>query len=119
MVTLRARRGMGSIGCLLMLLLVAASGYFGLKVGEVYWRFYSYEDAMKQQARFAGQNTDAQIVARLVARADSLGLPGEAQDVTVERTGRRIVISATYTELVELPLHVRKFSFSPRAEHDY
>jgi hypothetical protein len=113
------RRGAGKLGCLLTLLFVAAGSYFGARVGEVYWNFYNYRDTMAAQARFAESFTDDQIRKRLIAKADSLGLPPDASEITIERKGRHISIAADYAELVELPLHVRTFRFSPRAEHDY
>jgi hypothetical protein len=102
-----------------MVLLGVATVYFGLKVGQVYWNNYSYQDTMKEQARFGETLTDKQLHDRIVARADSLGLPDEAKDVTVERTGRHISISADYVVMVELPLHNRSFHFSPHADYDY
>jgi hypothetical protein len=113
------RRGASTFGCLFMVLLGVATVYFGLKVGQVYWNNYSYEDTMKEQARFGETLTDKQLYDRVVARADSLGLPDEAKDVTVERTGRHISISADYVVMVELPLHNRSFHFSPHADYDY
>jgi hypothetical protein len=74
---------------------------------------------MKQQLRFAETLTDRQIYDRIVARADSLGLPEEAKDITLERKGRHISVSADYTVMVELPLHNRSFHFSPFVEYDY
>jgi hypothetical protein len=96
-----------------------AAGYFGLRVGKVYWDAAQYEDTMKQHARFAETFNDRQIHDRIIAKADSLGLPEEAKDVTVARVGRHITISADYTVLVELPLHVRPFRFTPHIEYDY
>ena len=113
------RRGASTFGCLFMVLLGVATVYFGLKVGQVYWNNYSYEDTMKEQARFGKTLTDKQLHDRVVARADSLGLPDEAKDVTVERTGRHISISADYVVMVELPLHNRSIHFSPLVEYDY
>ena len=43
------RRGASTLGCLVMLLLVAAGVYFGVNVGEVYWRYYEYQDDIAQQ----------------------------------------------------------------------
>ncbi len=113
------RRGGSSYGCLFSLLVLAAIIYFGAKVGESYYRFYQYQDAMGQQARFASHFTDEQIRQRLASSADSLGLPPEAALVTVDRTAHHISIAADYVETVELPLHVRHISFSPRAEAEY
>jgi hypothetical protein len=115
----RARRGTSTLGCLFTLLILAAIGYFGAKLGEVYWRYLEFKNVMTEQARFASHFTDEQIRQKLVMSADSLGLPPEASLVTLDRTGHHISIGADYVETVELPLHVARINFSPRAEFDY
>jgi hypothetical protein len=110
------RRGRSSLGCLLVLLLVAAALYFGINIGEVYWRFYEYQDAMRQEVRFAAQIPDDRMKLHLSALADSLGLPEEATDVTIDRSKTDISVSAEYSEQVELPLFVRQIRFKPHAE---
>jgi hypothetical protein len=74
---------------------------------------------MKQQARFARQFDDDAIRVRLASLADSLGLPDEAGRVRVRRTANRIEISASYEEIVELPLTARTFQFDPRVETEF
>lgn len=111
-----ARRGAGKLGCLVSLLLAVTIGYFAVNIGEVYVRYYAYEDAIEQEVRFASTRTDDAIRRRLVAIADSLGLPEAAGHVQVRRTETSIAISADYAEHVELPLFVRAFRFQPRAE---
>jgi hypothetical protein len=98
-----------------MLLLLAVALYFGVNIGEAYWRFYEFQDAMRQEVRFAKQISDDRIKLHLAAYADSLGLPEEATDITVNRTSNDISLSADYSERVELPLFVRQIRFSPRA----
>lgn len=98
------------------LLILSAIAYFGANVGEVYFRFFRYRDAMSQEALFASRNSDAVILARLRAVADSLGLPAEAGRVHIRRLPGRVLIGADYTESVELPLRVREFRFSPLVE---
>jgi hypothetical protein len=115
----KARRGASTFGCLLMLLVGIAAVYVGMKIGKVYWTNVDFQDTMKQNIRFAETMTDKQIRDRLVAKADSLGLPEEAKDVTVERKGRHISASADYSVTVELPFHNRSFHFSPHVEYDY
>jgi hypothetical protein len=115
----KTRRGASKFGCLIMLALAVGAIYFGFKIGQVYWNNYTFQDEMKQQVRFAETLTDKQIHDRIVARADSLGLPEEAKDVTVERKGRHISVSADYTVIVELPLTKRSIHFSPFVEYDY
>ena len=109
-------RGRSSLGCLFGLLLVAAALYFGVNVGEAYWRFYQFQDAMSQEVRFARQISDDRIKLHLKAYADSLGLPEEASDITVNRTSNDISVSAEYSERVELPLFARQIRFNPRAQ---
>lgn len=115
----RVRRGGSSLGCLVTLLILSAVVYFCVNVGEVYLRFYQFNDAMKQEARFAARRDDATIRRRLQARADSLGLPEGANRVRVRRNTRRIIISSEYYETIELPLHTREVYFNPSAEYDF
>ena len=113
--------GRTRLGCLFALLLLTAALYFGVNVGEVYWRYYRYQDAMQQEARFAQLRSDQSIRGRLSAVAMSLGLPDGARQLTIQRDDRtrRIGIGADYSERVELPGFVRTFRFSPRAEGTY
>lgn len=113
--------GRAPLGCLLALLLVTVALYFGVNIGEVYWRYYRYQDAMQQDAQFAQMRTDQAINARLVSIAESLGLPDAARQVQIRRdaSSRRIFISADYSERVELPGFVRTFRFTPHAEGTY
>lgn len=114
-------RGRSSLGCLLTLLLLTAAGYFGLNIGEPYWRFYRFQDAMQQEVRFADMRADSAIVRRLASVAEDLGLPDAARHVTVQRDARarRIVVRASYSERVEVPGYVRTFQFAPQAASSY
>lgn len=113
-----ARRGAGKLGCLFSLLIAVTVIYFGVNIGEVYWRFYEFQDAMQQEVRFARSRTNEDIAKHLRALVDSIGLPEEAGRVRVRRSQRSISIVSEYSEHVELPLFVREFRFQPRAEGD-
>ncbi len=112
----RPRAGKGSLGCLVTLMIVAAIAYFGVNAGEVYFRFYQFQDAMRQEVRFAAHNSDNQIIRRLRAQADSLGLPEGAGAVILQRDGRQIEIESEYYEHIELPGMVREVRFNPNAK---
>ncbi len=111
----RSRRGAGRIGCLLMLLVVTAIGYFGFNIGEAYFNFYRYQDRMKTEARFAANNTDAAIRSHIAQFADSIGLPESARNVVVRRGEHEIFIYANYSVHIELPGQVKEFHFNPTA----
>jgi len=110
------RRGRTNFGCLFSVLLLVTVVYFGVNVGEPYFRYYRFLDGMKQEARFSSQFTDDQIQTRLAALADSLGLPEAARQVRVRRESNRISLSSAYYERVEMPLIVRDILFSPQVE---
>jgi hypothetical protein len=112
----RSRPGSSSLGCLFALLLLSAAGYFAVNIGEVYFRFYQYQDAMRQEVRFASHNSDQVILRHLQAQADSLGLPEAAGEVTLQRDGRHIEMESEYYVHIELPLYVREVRFNPHAE---
>ena len=117
MVTRRA--GASTLGCLVLLLIVAALAYFAVNVGEVYWRSYQFGDAMRQEARFAARNSDDIIRGRLRAKADSLGLPEGAQHIRIRRSPHHISIWTEYYDNVELPLVVKEVYFNPQAETSF
>jgi hypothetical protein len=114
MVTLR--RGSSSLGCLVTLLLIAAVVYFAVNIGEHYFRFYQYQDSMRQEVKFAAHNSDALILRHLRERADSLGLPEAAGEVSLQRDGRHIELESEYYVHLELPMMVREVRFNPHAE---
>src|SRR5262249_59308463 len=49
----RDRRGASTMGCLLSLLVLVAVLYYGVNIGEVYFRDYRILDEMQAQARVA------------------------------------------------------------------
>ena len=111
--------GKANLGCLAFLLIAAATLYFGVNAGRVYWRFYEYEDAMKQEARFSPSNSNEVIVARLRAKADSLDLPDAAKRVHIRRERHQIYIWTEYFDTIELPGYVREVSFEPHVERAF
>lgn len=112
----RARKGIGRLGCLVLLLVAAVVVHVGLGFAEAYWRYFRYRDAMAQSARFASERTDDAIRRQLAGVADSLGLPPEAQQVRVRREGGLVSIEARYTERVRVPGTEREVHFNPRVE---
>ena len=112
----RPRSGKSAYGCLIFILLIGATLYFGFNVGNVYWRAYQFQDAMTQESRFAAHNANEVIVAHLRAQADSLGLPDGAQKIQIRRKPNQIWIWSEYIETVELPWKLQEINFNPHAE---
>lgn len=111
----RTRRGNSSLGCLLLLVVLAAVSWFGYHIGNKYWNFYQFQDRMRQEARFAAHRSDQVIVKRLREYAATLRLPEGASQVTVRRRRGTIQIWAEYYEIIEFPGFVREVHFHPEA----
>jgi hypothetical protein len=110
------RTGGTRLGCLLTMAVLGAAVYYGASVVQMYFRYYQYQDAFKQEARFAGHHTDGEIKRHLQDLADSLQLPDEAQTIYLKRKEHHIVIWNEYYYHVELPFFSRDFYFNPQAE---
>jgi hypothetical protein len=113
-----SRRGASSSGCLLSLLLFVAALYYGVNIGEVYFRYYRLLDEMQTQTRIAAALDDGTIRRRIQAAVEEIGLPEAAgTNLVIRRTAypREIVIETRYSEGVSLPLFNHTFSFSPKA----
>ena len=113
-----ARRGGVRLGCLLALVVVGAVLYYGGVIGDKYLRYYRYQDAFKQEVRFAAHHSDDEIKIHLRAVADSLQLPDDAQHLFLRRKPHHILIWNEYYDHVELPFLSRDFYFNPHAEGD-
>jgi len=99
---LRNQPGTSRLGCLFMIVVIAAAGFVGKNVGEVYFRYYRIRDYVREQADFAPALTDDVIRRRLVGFADSLGLNLGPRDWVVRRTWspKEITIEAQYEDSV-------------------
>ena len=114
-----SRRGASSSGCLLSLLIFVAVLYYGVNIGEVYFRYYRLLDEMQTQARLAPGLDDGTIQRRVQAAIEEIGIadPAGARQLRIQRTAapRQIVIETWYSDPVSLPFFNHTFSFHPRA----
>jgi hypothetical protein len=110
-------RGASSTGCLFSLLLFVAALYYGVNVGQVYFRYYRLVDEMESQVHVAAALDNGTIQRRIAAAVQDIGVPDSAGQVAVLRstTPRQITITSDYSETVDLPLFHHVFVFHPQA----
>jgi hypothetical protein len=65
MVTPRSRRGTSTTGCLVSLILFVAAVYYGIHLGEPWFKYYQLLDEMRVSARLAPTLCDVVIRRRL------------------------------------------------------
>jgi hypothetical protein len=119
MVSLRRDpRGASTMGCLLSLLVLVAVLYYGVNIGEVYFRYYRLLDEMQGQARVAAALDNGTIQRRIASAIQEIGLPDDASSnlqITRSASPRQIAIETDYSETVHLPLFVHTFHLHPKA----
>lgn len=110
-------RGASSLGCLVSLLIFVAALYYGVNIGEVFFRYYRLLDEMDSQARIAAGLDNGTIARRIAAAVQEIGVPESAARVVVRRTvsPREITITTDYSETVDLPFFKHTFAFHPKA----
>ena len=116
---LGSRRGASTVGCLTSVLVLVAIVYYGINLGEVWWRYYTLKDRMNTAARFALTQTVDQINRQLQNEVTEIGLPSEARKFVIKKTEAppSITISTQYKERVELPFLHRDITFKPVVSH--
>src|SRR3989442_15206379 len=98
------RRGASSTGCLFSLLIFVAVLYYGVNIGEVYFRYYRLLDEMQTQAQLAAALDDGTIRRRIQATAQDIGLP-RSEEHTSELQSRPHLVCRL---LLEKKKHIRR-----------
>ena len=114
----RGRRGASSAGCLVSLLVLVGALYYGVNIGELFFRYYRLLDEMQTETRIASGLDDGTIRRRIQAAIEEIGVPDAAgSNLVIRRTAfpREIVIETRYSEMVSLPFFNHSFAFHPRA----
>jgi hypothetical protein len=118
---LRGRSGKVKIASLLLLVVLAALGYYGFAIGGVHWRRYRLDDTVARDLSFAGQLADASIRQRVLEHVAAMNLPIRPRDVHFTRTAspRALRVSISYTETVNLLFTEKEFPMSVEIERPF
>lgn len=111
------QRGEGKLGCVIGLLILVAAVFIAYKMIPVKVRATEFRDAVFDNARSAGQNSQEAIRNALVHKAAQLRLPVKPDQVKIERRADFITIEVEYTVPVEFPGFVYQWKFKHKAEN--
>jgi hypothetical protein len=99
---------------LAIFLLVAHALY---RFVPVYFHYQQFKDAVSETALFARNQTDVQIVDRVMDLAAKHQVPLDRDYVRVVRDGNRLTIQAAYVETIEwVPTYKRNWQFDIEEE---
>lgn len=106
------RAGTSTLGCLTWLMLLAVLAYAGVHIGEPYFRYYQYRDAIAQEGRFASLRSDDDIRQNIWNNADSLSMPEGAYHISINRQAHSIKISTSYDDSWTISSYTRPVHFN-------
>src|SRR2546426_11791563 len=109
--------GAGTTGCLFSLLIFVALLYYGVNIGEVFFRYYRLLDEMDSQARLASALDNGTIQRRLAAAVQDIGLPDSAARGVVRGSTSPPpgIIETPYSETVNPPFFHPTLALPPTA----
>jgi len=110
-------RGMGPVKLMVILLLLIGVGYIVTNFIIVRAHYQTVKEKVKEQARFAGTNTDDEIFLSIVQKGKEVDLMLGEEEISVQRVpGEEITINVSYPDSIVLPLRLYTFHFNFRIE---
>lgn len=85
---------------LLCLAIFGVLVYSGIRLGEPYWRYYSFKAKVEDIARFEEQQE--KILPAVMEQARVIGIPINESDIFISGSRGRYVIETGWTETVNL-----------------
>ena len=112
------QRGEGRIGLVITLAIVAIAIFLGVKFIPAKIAAYEFGDFIEKECRFAAtRRDDAQIVVRIMDKAEEMDIPLKTKDLIVRRTKGEMIIKASYEQPLDLKVttYIYKFDHEERA----
>jgi hypothetical protein len=94
----------------LKLAVVAAVLFAAYRVGDAYWDYYQFEDAVKDAAQFTDRNHASELPGKILDLAQKMEIPLDPDNLSVTRDQRHVTVDASYVRTVE---------FLPRLKRDW
>ena len=115
----RADLGEGRFKAFLTLAFIAAVVYCSFKIIPVYVNNYQLQDYIQSQTPFwlTQRATAEQVRNNVLAKAQDLGLPLTAEQVTVEASAARVGVQIDYLVPVDLKVYTLNLHFTPSSEN--
>ncbi|MCX7793641.1 MAG: hypothetical protein N2257_04455 [Thermodesulfovibrionales bacterium] len=85
---------------LIFLAIFVAIIYSGIRLGEPYWRYYSFKAKVEDIARFEVKQEE--ILPAVMQQAQQIGIPISESDVLISGSRGNYVIETGWTESVNL-----------------
>ena len=95
-------RGEGAFGAIVGIVLVVLVGIALFKIVPLHIAGGKVQDAMSEQANFAGVKPLEKIQYEIFVTAQEAGTPLTLQDIKIRRHGQDVIVEAKYTQTVKV-----------------
>lgn len=89
------------IKLLIKLGIVALLANAAFHVGSEYLTYFRFRDAIREAAMFRAK-TDAELLGRILDLAGEYEVPIDAENITIDRDQRKILVDGWYDKMVEV-----------------
>ena len=113
----RGQRGEGQFGCVVSLAVLLIAIFVAYKMVPIKVKAAELRGEVVDQAKNAGTRSDERILAEIVNKGQSLGLPVGKESVTIRRAATTIHVDVKYTVPVEFPGFTYQWNFNHVAEN--
>lgn len=96
-------RGSTSFRAIFWILFLAAAGYAGYMIAPPYVSYYMFKTDIEEEAKFAHMYKDEKLIARIMAKAESWGVPVVTDDINISRTATDVRVTAQYSVTLNFP----------------
>ena len=87
---------------IIKLLIAALILNAGVRAGAAALRYYTFKDAVQQEARFGGKSSTSALLERILAIAAEYEIELDPADVVITPDGQATTVAAAYLEDIEL-----------------
>lgn len=111
------QRGEGRLGFLISAAVLATAVFIGVKVIPVRINGYNFHDRLREECRMgAVHQDDTKLAKRLLEEAHNLGIPLSKKNLKIYRTQKKLTISATYEQEIDLKFTTYTYKFNKKEE---
>jgi hypothetical protein len=103
---LKSNRGGLSFGCLLVVVLLAALGFVGFKVGEVYWNYFDVKEKVREALNWAvagKAKSNQEITEKVLVNIRGVGLDVPPGNIRISHSKDNLTITVKWKREVVFP----------------
>lgn len=109
--------GKGFLGCIAVIVLIAAMIFIGVKLGPIYYSNYQFEEALKTVTSRAGARfiSNEKIIEDILSLAGEKNINLKEENIKIERYAGQVHIEVRYVVPVDLLVMHKKLEFQIKA----